>query len=275
MAHWFSLSTWHGTQPWRSERHVTITLETDSSSRRWGGRILLGELEFRAGDDWTGADCGLHINLLEMMAFYNVLLSFRSYLGNSLVDCYIDNRSAMFNLINGGGRSLEMTEVAKLIFNLQREENFDIVYHWIPSSQNSVADAISREESPLRLRPSIFRALDQQYGGFWNRSSFVGSQPAIRFRWSRHSVFLPLRVPGVSGGQRFCTANPLRVGDLRQPPVCPHRTCLEPAPFPKDFDRDDLAPAGSRSGRGILVAARFGSCSRVDFTRGAISDQSL
>jgi hypothetical protein len=38
----------------------------------------------------------MHINLLEMMAFYNVLLSFRAHLANSLVDCYIDNQSAMF-----------------------------------------------------------------------------------------------------------------------------------------------------------------------------------
>jgi hypothetical protein len=95
--------------------------------------ILLGVSEFRAEDDCTPlAECRLHINILEMMAFYNVLLSFRPYLANSLVDCYIGNRSAMFNLFKGGGRSVEMTKVAKLIFHLQRAENFDIiVYHWI------------------------------------------------------------------------------------------------------------------------------------------------
>jgi hypothetical protein len=166
LTHWLSLASWHGTQPWRSERHVSVTIETDSSGRRWGGRILLGDSEFRAGDDWSLEECRLHINILEMMAFYNVLLSFRPLLANSLVDCYIENRSAMFNLMNGGGRSVEMTEVAKLIFHLQREDNFDNVYHWIASELNSVADAISREESPLRLRPLLFAQLDEQFGCF-------------------------------------------------------------------------------------------------------------
>jgi hypothetical protein len=59
-----------------------------------------------------------------------------------------------------------MTEVAKLVFQLQNAVNFDIQYHWISSSANSVADAISREESPLRLRPSLFMLLDRQFGGF-------------------------------------------------------------------------------------------------------------
>jgi hypothetical protein len=80
LEHWQTLPSWHGTQTWRSERHVVITIETDSSSCRWGGRIIVGQCEFRAGDDWTLADRAQHINILEIRAFYNVLLSFRSHL---------------------------------------------------------------------------------------------------------------------------------------------------------------------------------------------------
>jgi hypothetical protein len=101
-----------------------------------------------------------------MLAFYNVLVSFRQHLAGSHVDCYIDNQSAMLAFINGGGCNLQMTEVAKMAFELQLADNFEIQYHWIESAANSVADTISREESPLRLRPSIFMELDQLFGGF-------------------------------------------------------------------------------------------------------------
>jgi hypothetical protein len=166
LQHWTSLPSWHGTQSWRSECHVTLRIETDSSGRRWGGRIILQAAEYWARDDWTLAERTRHINILEMLAFYNVLVSFWQHLAGSHVDCYIDNQSAIFAFINGGGRNLQMTEVAKMVFELQLADNFEIQYHWIESAANSVADAISREESSLRLRPSIFMELDQLFAGF-------------------------------------------------------------------------------------------------------------
>lgn len=45
--------------------------------------------------------------------------SFRQHPANSLLDCYIDNRFPIFNLMNGRGRSLEATEVA-IDFNGRR-----------------------------------------------------------------------------------------------------------------------------------------------------------
>jgi hypothetical protein len=219
LQHWQTLPSWHGTQTWRSERHVTITIETDSSSRRWGGRIIVGQQEFRAGDDWTLADRTQHINILEIRAFYNVLLSFRSHLQNSHVDCFIDNRSALYNLINGGGRNLEMTEVAKLVFQLQNAANFDLQYHWISSSSaNSVADAISREESPLRLRPSLFMSLDRQFGGFSMDLLSSAANAQVGHDGRAIPFFLRYACPGSAGTNVFAQAIPVHSTTYANPP---------------------------------------------------------
>ena len=218
MEHWLSLDSWHGTQQWRSERHVTLVIESDSSRRRWGGRMMFGSKEFRAGDDWTAFERQFHINTLEAMAFYNVLLSFRAYLTGCQVDCYIDNKTAMFSLINDGGRNPDINAVAKLIFQLQTEDNFEISYHWITSASNSVADAISREESPLRLRPALFHQLDQRFGGFAidllssSANRQVGADGrAIPF-FSRYSC------PGSSGVNVFAQSIPPGVPTFANPP---------------------------------------------------------
>ncbi|GAQ91057.1 Reverse transcriptase [Klebsormidium nitens] len=218
LTEWLGLGCWHGTQTWRSERHVTIAIETDSSGRRWGGRIIVGSLEYRAWNDWSASDQRLHINLLEIMAFYNVLLSFRQHLAGAQVDCYIDNRSAMYNLINGGGRSLEMTDVAKLIFLLQRADNVDIVYHWIASEFNTVADAISREESPLRLRPALFQQLDRAHGGFLIDLLSSGANRQQGFDGRDIPFFSRYACPGSTGVNVFAQPIPTTGVTFANPP---------------------------------------------------------
>jgi hypothetical protein len=207
-----------GTVPRVGVCHVCIVIESDSSSRRWGGRIIIGANEFRAGDDWSPEDRVQHINLLEIRAFYNVLLSFRSHLRNNHVDCFIDNRCAMYKLVNGGGRSLQMTEIAKLVFHLQNEENFDIQYHWISSAANSVADAISREESPLRLRPDLFVGLDRLFGGFHIDLLSLAANAQLGFDGRAIPFFSRYACPGSAGVNVFAQDIPSEFVTYANPP---------------------------------------------------------
>ena len=52
LEYWRFLNDWSDCLPWRSERHVTVTLYCDASKRAYGGILMTGNGTMKAGDYW-------------------------------------------------------------------------------------------------------------------------------------------------------------------------------------------------------------------------------
>ena len=74
LEYWQFLDDWTDCLPWRSERHITVTLYCDASKRAWGGVLSMdgGRVELR--DYWR--DEPGSINLLETEALSCALDAF-------------------------------------------------------------------------------------------------------------------------------------------------------------------------------------------------------
>lgn len=217
---------------WRSTRHVTVVVYTDSSGTRWGGTVDcppaggIGEpLSIACGEVWGPADVAKHITAKEALAQPRVLACVPpQYLRGATVDLHTD-ASAVHNM-NGGDRSLQeeggyflghqgsssadMNEAAIEMFDLQQELGFDVRSHWLSSAANWKADAFSRLSllyeymlSPLLWRVILaalgFPALD-----LMSSAPLTNSLPALPGTVSAPLPFISrLHVPRAAGVDIF------------------------------------------------------------------------
>ena len=71
---WAFLDDRCGYLPWRSERHLSVTMFSDASQRAWGAVLVKDGLSQQIRDCWV--DVGDDINVLEARALCNALSSF-------------------------------------------------------------------------------------------------------------------------------------------------------------------------------------------------------
>jgi hypothetical protein len=86
IAHWRFLDSWSGFLPWRSEKHVRLSMSTDASGSGWGcvrhetsGDIVLA-------DYWRPEEAELNISTKEMLAICHALET----CPDELRDCRVD-----------------------------------------------------------------------------------------------------------------------------------------------------------------------------------------
>jgi len=77
------LRTWDDPLSWRDERHLRISLATDTSASGWGGSETLSDRVVEVSGYWTEAEQGLDISTKEALALDKVLLSFPNCLRNA------------------------------------------------------------------------------------------------------------------------------------------------------------------------------------------------
>ena len=102
---------------WKDEKHLVVSMSTDSSLYKWGGRVTLphkGDIE--ASDFWPDNMKQLPIMVLEAYALRNVLRAFASNIRSSRVDAQVDNTSLIAAWNNEGCRSSELNTAIKYIF---------------------------------------------------------------------------------------------------------------------------------------------------------------
>ena len=164
--YWRFLDNWQGMLKWKNEKHMVVSLSTDASLHKWGGRVTLPDGDVEVSDFWPADMRHLPIMVLEAHALHRVLKSFAQRLKSSRVDANVDNTCLIAAWNNEGCRSQEMNIAIKNIFFLTLE--FDMVLNllYIPSSENP-ADAPSRiiKKSDAMLCEVSWHMIQDFFGG--------------------------------------------------------------------------------------------------------------
>ena len=155
---------WKDCFPLRSELRVTVSLFSDASTRAWGAVLFRDEQKLVSRDYWPSHP-STDVNLLELRALLNALVSFKGYLSNSHVDIHIDRKVLKSTLDNDGCRNSAINEVVKEIYRYRRDQNFSIQTFYEPSS-SSPGDEPSRKCSDLDCVLSVgaWLSLERLFG---------------------------------------------------------------------------------------------------------------
>ena len=163
---WLRLDSYLNGGPWLAPEHTAIRVETDASSRAWGGVVRAPHLPepFECAAVFFPHELALSINVLEMIAVIRTLSALIHSHGASIVrgrrfDFYVDNISAQANFTRGGGRSPALTRLAQQLFHLQLRYQFSTSFRrWWSTVDNAAADALSRIPASDDIRLSVSAA---------------------------------------------------------------------------------------------------------------------
>lgn len=139
------------------------TLHCDASRLAWGG-VLDGTVP--AQGMWRGRDRGRHINYLELMAVYLTLQRFEGELQGASVLLWEDNTTVMHVLTNRTSRSPQLMHLLRKVWRLLDTSGVDLTVKYIPSEENTLADALSRGSpmDELTMRGDAWRDLERRWG---------------------------------------------------------------------------------------------------------------
>ena len=147
---WLQLHMFLNGGAWLLPRHLPLRIETDASSRAWGGVLRLPDQPaFECASIFEAAELELPINVKEMLAVLRTITAFlhrhgSAALRNRRLDFYVDNAAAIANFAHLGGRSPRLTHCAKQLFYLQRDYHFLATFQWWSTTDNVTADRLSR-----------------------------------------------------------------------------------------------------------------------------------
>ena len=167
ITYWRFLDNWQGMLKWKDEKHLVVSMSTDSSLYKWGGRVTLphkGDIE--ASDFWPDNMKQLPIMVLEAYALRNVLRAFASNIRSSRVDAQVDNTSLIAAWNNEGCRSSELNTAIKDIFSITLEYDILLNLIFVPSAENQ-ADEASRaiRKSDASLSDVYWCQIQKYFGG--------------------------------------------------------------------------------------------------------------
>jgi hypothetical protein len=159
---WKFLDSWKGFTPWRNEKHLQVSLASDSSGYKWGA-VVFGQ-NGSIGDFWS-VDDRRPIHLKEGEALLQALLSLGGQVENHRVDAYIDNKALVDVWEKQGGSDVRFNKIVKDIFVFTEQKNVDLKLHLIPSGDN-VADKPSRSLSlqDCQLSEASWRKIQSTFG---------------------------------------------------------------------------------------------------------------
>ena len=165
LVHWRFLDTWEKCLPWKSEKHLTVSLCSDASNSGWGGILSLPADKKESHDYWKNDELPCSIAVKEAKALQHTLMVFSNEIQNGRVNALVDNK----NLIDGwnkeGSRSISLTNEIKRLFHLCLNLNINLNLTYVPSQQME-ADAPSRYTSDIdcRLSDQTWEVVDRAFG---------------------------------------------------------------------------------------------------------------
>ena len=146
--------------PWRAEKHIKVTLSTDSSTFAWGA--VVGQQKIT--DMWPAND-KRPIHIKEAHALLKTLQAVGPTMENSRIDAMVDNMAVVHAWSREGSKDTSLNSILKQMTSLMIQLNCDLSLTYIPSAQNP-ADEPSRKLSPsdAMLTPEVWESLQNSYG---------------------------------------------------------------------------------------------------------------
>ena len=166
LLHWRFLDSWEGFLPWKSERHIHLTMHSDASFSGWGGCLNFpGQPPMQSRGLWSEATRCLPIAVKEAQALFNTLESLCSDTHNARIDAFVDNMALLHSWERQVSKSSAMSDILKDIFSFTLSRNLSLNLMYVPSRDNP-ADAPSRSLSDLdcSLIPAAWLQVDKAFG---------------------------------------------------------------------------------------------------------------
>ena len=215
------LRRWTRLSKWRLELHTALRMETDASGHGWGAILYAGGTPLTAAGLFSDDEAALNILVKEALAVTKAITSpgFTDRLVNRVLDLYTDNEIVRFTLLKGSTNYAIMRKIARELLKWQLDNNAHIRIHRVTTSDNVVADSLSRSGTadPLHEGHSEFRLTDDKFDTL---SGWFGHRFTIDACASRASYRLP----------RFIS-NPREQG----PPAVANNVFLWPFDDPEEF----------------------------------------
>ncbi|VDI72378.1 Hypothetical predicted protein [Mytilus galloprovincialis] len=142
ISHCTFLQSWKGCFPWRGEKHLQVSMVTDSSLYKWGALVYSQDNPTEFSDFWDEKD-ERAIHLKETQALINGLKSVSVSIQDHRVDTFVDNMACVQAWGKQTFKDLALNELMKDLFNFTVEFNVDLRLSYIPSKENP-ADLLSR-----------------------------------------------------------------------------------------------------------------------------------
>ena len=161
--------------PWLSTSHSELRINTDASSRAWGGvwKAAKGDTVLSVGQEFEPSELHLDTETKEAMAVVRTLLGIieahgAKTIAGARLNLYIDNLSLVFAMANGASKNVTTHAQLEILFWLKLEHNFTCNAIWWDTKANWEADAITRTErdNDWRLDRAVFLELWQNFGPF-------------------------------------------------------------------------------------------------------------
>jgi len=144
---------------------ISCHCRTDASLQGWGG--VDSQNHRHANGRWTAEETKLSINILELMAIYNVLQSLYANCSNRHIEIQSDNVTAIKYVNDMGGMTCKiMDNLAKKIWNWCIERHIFVSAIHIAGVDNVDADYYSRnfsDSSEWMLKKQIYDRICKQF----------------------------------------------------------------------------------------------------------------
>lgn len=141
----------------------TIEIFSDASRSGWGACCN----NKKAFGQWKDKEKNYHINVLELLAAFFGLKCFASQYNNCNILLRIDNTTAIAYINKMGGiRFINLSKIAKTIWNWCEQRNIWLYASYIRSELNGEADFESRRlepETEFQLADDVFQTIIQKF----------------------------------------------------------------------------------------------------------------
>lgn len=212
LTHWRFLDSWEDCIRWRDEKHLILSMSSDSSGFVWGGVFHLPEGNLEVRDYGSSEEAALHISKNEMLALLRVLQSSPVELRDCRVDVNVDSQVLLDTWSRGGSRSPQLTAATKEVFHLVSGRNIQLTLYKVPSKGN-IADLPSRHLSPSDSKLSLqsWKRIQEAFGGeIGHTLDFMALDSNVQpdFEGSSLPHFTPFPTPQSAGVNLFAQ-NPI------------------------------------------------------------------
>jgi ribonuclease HI len=200
--------------------HPDLVIETDASLQGWGATT--GTETVRG--HWTSEERKEPINALEMRAVWLALQALTKQKKYRHVHIRSDNVTTV-SYINkkGGTKSERLINLTKDLWNFCLEQQMIMTAEYLPGSNNTIADALSREDpdaSDWKLEPRVFHLINRRLGPC--QIDLFASRTNKQLQ-----TFISWKIdPEAAGSDALTTSWKRRLG-YAFPPFCLIGRCLE------------------------------------------------